>query len=307
MKQGVKLIDNSINQYQLGSILKEMFADSSFSQISIATGYWDLPGMVEISDELKYFLERENTTFRLLLGEEPSVKAYQVIDPEKVDPNFPQKYLKKDLEHLELKPEYQKVIDLLTQNLEKTASGFSKVQIKVYKKNFLHAKCYIFGSETENAVGIIGSSNFTKQGLVGNLELNALEDDGRIVNYQRLNDIQHPSHRSWFENIWNDSEEWNQQFTEEILGLSQFGNLSYSPYEVYIRILYELYGDDNINRLQKLITSRNLAFENRLRSFLKINDQQVNIDLLDTLAIQSVHLVKDEAIIPQPDPVMWYG
>ena len=69
----------------------------------------------------------------------------------------------------------------------------------------------------------------------------------------------------------------------------------------------ERYSADNINRLQKLITSRNLAFENRLRSFLKINDQQVSIDLLDTLAIQSVHLVKDETTVPQPDPVMWYG
>ena len=59
--------------------------------------------------------------------------------------------------------------------------------------------------------------------------------------------------------------------------------------------------------MQKLITSRNLAFENRLRSFLKTNDQQVNVDLLDTLAIQSIHLVKDEATEPQPDPVMWYG
>ncbi len=55
----------------------------------------------------------------------------------------------------------------------------------------------------------------------------------------------------------------------------------------------------------KLITSRNLAFENRLRSFLKTNDQQVSIDLLDTLAIQSVHLVKDEATVTQPDTVMW--
>ena len=38
-----------------------------------------------------------------------------------------------------------------------------------------------------------------------------------------------------------------------------------------------------------------------------INEGQVSIDLLDTLAIQSVHLVKDEAKVAQPDPVMWYG
>jgi hypothetical protein len=69
----------------------------------------------------------------------------------------------------------------------------------------------------------------------------------------------------------------------------------------------ERYSAGNINRLQKLITSRNLAFENRLRSLLKSNEGKVNVDLLNTLAIQSVYLVKDEAAIPQPEPVMWYG
>ena len=67
MKQGLKLIDNSSNDYQLGSTLKELVANKSFSQISIATGYWDLPGMVMIYDELKVFLERDNTSLRLLL------------------------------------------------------------------------------------------------------------------------------------------------------------------------------------------------------------------------------------------------
>jgi hypothetical protein len=47
MKKGIKLIDNSSNEYQLGSVLKELIQDKSYSQISIATGYWDLPGMVD--------------------------------------------------------------------------------------------------------------------------------------------------------------------------------------------------------------------------------------------------------------------
>ncbi|MBL0047513.1 MAG: DEAD/DEAH box helicase family protein [Bacteroidetes bacterium] len=302
MKQRIKLIDNSISEYQLGSILKELLADNSYSQISIATGYWDLPGMVEIFAELEKYLDRENITFRLLLGEEPSIKSYQVKNPETVDPNFPQKYLKKDLEDLELKPEFQKVIDLLTKFLEKTASGFSKLQIKVYKQNFLHAKCYIFGSETENAVGIIGSSNFTKQGLSGNLELNALEDDGRIVNYQRLNNMQHPSHRSWFENIWNESEDWNLQFNQEILGLSQFGKLSYSPYEVYIRLLYELYGDD-IELEEKIKLEDGFEKKNTLTTFQqesvrkainRLNDKRIGMCLVgDSVGLGKSYIARD--------------
>jgi len=103
MINSLKLIDNSTGQYQLGEVLRELVKDNSYSQIAIATGYWDLPGMVEIYDELKSFLERENTSFRLLLGEEPSVKAYQVKNPAKQDPDFPEKYLKKDLEDLQVK------------------------------------------------------------------------------------------------------------------------------------------------------------------------------------------------------------
>ena len=48
-----------------------------------------------------------------------------------------------------------------------------------------------------------------QKGLVGNLELNAVEDNNGTVNYRRLNINQHPSHRSWFEELWNDSEDWN--------------------------------------------------------------------------------------------------
>lgn len=242
MKNGLKLIDNSSNEYQLGEVLRELIKDSSYSQIAIATGYWDLPGMVEIYDELKTFLERENTSFRLLLGEEPSVRAYQVKNPVKQDPDFPEKYLKRDLEELQLKEEFQKVADLLGKYLNEENSG--KLQIKVYRKNFLHAKCYIFGTDEENAVGIIGSSNFTKQGLFGNLELNQFEDNNATVNFIRKNLSQHPSHRSWFEDLWNESEDWSGVFKEEILELSKHGNVCFSAYEMYIHALYRIYGQD---------------------------------------------------------------
>jgi ERCC4-related helicase len=242
MKKGIKLIDNSSNEYQLGTVLKELIIDKSYSQISIATGYWDLPGMVEILPELSQFLERENISFRLLLGEEPSVKAYQVKNPAQQDPDFPEKYLKKDLENLQLKEEFQNVADLLGKYINETNTG--KIQIRVYKMNFLHAKCYIFGTDSENAVGIIGSSNFTKQGMFGNLELNQFEDNNATVNFLRKNLIQHPSHRSWFEELWNNSEDWSKTFKEEILALSKHGGICFSAYEMYIHALYRIYGQD---------------------------------------------------------------
>ncbi len=251
MKKGIKLIDNSSNEYQFGCVLKELINDTFFSEISIATGYWDLPGMVGIYEELSSFLERDNITFRILLGEEPSVKAYQVRNPAKQDPGFPEKYLKKDLENLQLKEEFQKIANLLGNYMNESNTG--KIQIKVYRKNFLHAKCYIFGTDAENAVGIIGSSNFTWQGMFGNLELNQFEDNNATVNFIRKNLTQHPSHRTWFEELWNNSEDWSQTFKEEILALSKHGGTCFSPYEMYIHALYRIYGQDLLDEKENKV------------------------------------------------------
>ena len=240
MKIGLKLLDNSSNEYLTGNIIKELIISDTYTEISVATGYWDLPAMVLIYEELKSYLERNNTTFRLLLGEEPSVKSYQVKNPKKQDPGFPEKYIKRDLEDLKLKDEFQKVADLLGMYLKENNTG--KLQVKVYRKTFLHAKCYIFGSEEENAIGIIGSSNFTKQGLAGNLELNQIEDNNATVNFIRKNNSQHPSHRTWFEALWNESDDWSLTFKEEILALSKHGGVCFSPYEMYIHSLYRIYG-----------------------------------------------------------------
>jgi len=286
MKQGLKLIDNSSSEYQLGSVLKELISNKSFTQISIATGYWDLPGMVEIYDELKEYLDRGNTTFRLLLGEEPSVRAYQVKNPVKQDPDFPEKYLKKDLEDLQLKEEFQKVADLLSKYIGQK----NKLDIRVYRKNFLHAKCYIFGSDEENAIGIIGSSNFTKQGLFGNLELNQFEDNNATVNFVRKNLSQHPSHRSWFEDLWNASEEWSKTFSEEVLDLSKHGGVCYSAYEMYIHALYRIYGQDLLDEKENKVSIDDPTTGKP--QLLKFQIQNAN-SLIKKLERQSVAMLSD--------------
>lgn len=283
-----KLIDNSAPQFQLSAVIKELIRGQHYTEISIATGYWDMPGMVEVYEELVDFLARPDTSFRLLLGEEPSVKAYQVKNPALQDPDFPEKYLKKDLEELQLKEEFQQVATLLSKYMNDDNSG--KIKIKVYRKNFLHAKCYIFGSDLENAVGIIGSSNFTKQGISGNLELNQLEDNNATVNFVRKNLSQHPSHRSWFEDLWNDSEDWTKLFREEILLLSKHGNICYSPYEMYIHALYRIYGQDLADEKDNKV-SENVP-ESGKPQLLTFQIQNAN-SLIKKLERQAVAMLSD--------------
>lgn len=231
-----KILDNSATSFEVKSFLSENLSSGKFTQFSVATGYWDLPAVLELKPALENFLSNNLfSEIRFLIGEEPKIRISQL------DTSFPEKYLKADLSDLPFKPEFKEVVEFITKYIET-----GRIKIKLYKKSFLHAKCYILGSEAENAIGIIGSSNFTRSGLIGNTELNDVEYDHRIVNYIPKVDNQDPSHRSWFEKLWNDEEtiEWSEQFKIEILGLSKFGNLSYSPFELYIKILYEIYGED---------------------------------------------------------------
>jgi hypothetical protein len=251
------LIDNSTDALKMLSVLKKCIADKSFSEIMIATGYWDLPGMVVIYDELKAFLERENTTFRLIIGKEPVVRLYQQSEPTPKD-DFPGQYLKKDINALALTSDYQKVVNLLLDYCNSDIDN-SKLQIKIYgqgaEEQFLHAKCYIFKG-VESACGLIGSSNFTQKGLEDNAELNYLETDGLRVSSTQVAVANTKSHLMWFEEKWQRSVDWNHTFLEEVLKPSPLGKKvqeekekaqaevkELTPYEVYIKFLQCQWGD----------------------------------------------------------------
>lgn len=235
-----KLLDNSTEDFSMRGRLADLLSSNKYAEFSIATGYWDLPSLVDLYDELIAFLSNPENRIRLLIGEEPTVASYQVKSQAQQNPAFPQRYIKKDLEDLDLTPEYRKAAELIAK-FSAGDSSKAQFQIRIYRKNFLHAKCYILGTESQNAVGILGSSNFTRQGLSGNLELNHFESDNSTVNFIPKNSDQHPSHRSWFENLWNDAEDWTGQFRQELISLSKHGDTCYSPYEMYIHALYRIY------------------------------------------------------------------
>jgi ERCC4-related helicase len=224
-----KIIDNKRK-----SLLDAIVAASKVhTELSIATGYWDLEAMRET---LPYLRKYEK--IRLLIGREPLIPRHQLEKPEL---DYPDQDFKFDLSMLAPESDLR---DTVTEIKEWTASG--KLEVRVYRKNFLHAKCYIFGSyESDEAIGIIGSSNFTRNGLTHNSELNALESDHRVVVFQPKNDKQEVGHLFWFDELWNDetTELWNEQFGA-ILESSPVGDKLFSPYETYIKTLYELYKEE---------------------------------------------------------------
>ncbi len=237
--------------------LKQCIADPECLTIKIATGYWDIPGMELVLDELKGFLEREGTSVQLLIGSDPVVRAYQLQHPLAHDARFPQDYIKRDIRELQVSENYVEVVKLLLKYCIDEGRE-PKFHIRIYKygeereARFLHAKCYIFKSQ-DKSVGIIGSSNFTKQGLEGNAELNYLETDGAIVTAQPQEGSASKGHLCWFDSLWVQAVDWNFEFLEEVLKPAAIGRAgrealriehrNITPYELYIKYLQVQFGD----------------------------------------------------------------
>lgn len=224
-----KIIDN--NRKKLADVLADVA--QQHTELSVATGYWDLDGMKLLLPYLKNY-----SKIRLLIGREPLIPRHKMMQPEL---DYPDQDFKFDLSMISPESGLKEVV---TEIKEYIANG--KLEVRVYRKNFLHAKCYIFGSyDSSEAVGVIGSSNFTKNGLTQNMELNALESDHRVVVFQPKTEEQEVGHLYWFDQFWNDetTEEWNKEFST-LLGTSPVGDELYSPYETYIKTLYELYREE---------------------------------------------------------------
>lgn len=269
------LIDNSTGNLSMTSILRRCIAAEGLKEIKIATGYWDIPGIALVVEQLRSFLEREDSKLKIVIGREMFVYANQVLSP-LVDASFPQDFMKQDIERLNdnIKPEYQETVRLLLSGCE---SG--KIEIRKYEKDaegnpqFLHSKCYIFNGVSPEgekfANGIIGSSNFTEQGLTnfdknkGNRELNYLETNKQIVNFHDEEDTTCKGHNQWFDEIWELATPWNEDYLEQVLKPAKITKelppekpviTPLTPYEAYIRLLSDRFGklmDDDMEAMLK--------------------------------------------------------
>jgi HKD family nuclease len=118
-----------------------------------------------------------------------------------------------------------------------------RVKVRVYTKGRLHAKAYIFDygqtfdaqsrplPKKDNGSAIVGSSNLTLAGLTQNSELNV----------KVFGDTNHAELTEWFKRLWEDAKEFDDALMQE-LGQS-WAMAKVTPYEVYLKALYELVKD----------------------------------------------------------------
>lgn len=114
-----------------------------------------------------------------------------------------------------------------------------KLEIRVYRAEKIHAKLYIMsypeGNKDDGRV-ITGSSNFSKAGLINNLEFNVeLKDQG---------DFKFAHEK--FEELWKDAVDVSEDYIATIQKDTWLTN-NITPYELYLKFLYE-YLKEQINQ-----------------------------------------------------------
>ncbi len=111
-----------------------------------------------------------------------------------------------------------------------------KLEIRAYPSQNIHAKLYIMTfaeSDRDKGRVITGSSNFTKAGLVDNLEFN--------VELKTIADYEFAKNK--FEELWSDSVDISEKYIETIMNKTWL-NQNITPYELYLKFLYEYFKDE---------------------------------------------------------------
>ena len=201
----------------------------------IATAYFSPEGFARIAPAIAPI-----PSIKLLLGTDPiadNERWHKKLD--ETENRFVMRRLRESLKNQEeaLRTERDHIPfsrrsgDTVKQLVASLRAG--NMEVRRYEKNFLHAKAYIFTPANESDYGkseavIAGSSNLTAAGLSSNLELNLGRYDTETV----------VKATTWFDNLWSEGSPFDlAAFFEEIFEPK-------TPFEIFLRVLWELYGDE---------------------------------------------------------------
>lgn len=216
------IVDNSTEQQSVKEYLTDWCKVSK--QMDIATGYLEIGGLLALDTHWQKL-----DKIRIILGNEMTKYTRDVID------KAVEVLISRFNDSIDTEHEKNEFLIGVPAILEAMKSG--KIECRVYDKNKFHAKAYItyFRDENRNqfiqamnvpiGYALVGSSNFTKAGLTQNIELNV----------QVSNDVDQL--QKWFDDHW----ERGEDITTAVLNVIENHVKEFSPYDVYIRSMYEYF------------------------------------------------------------------
>jgi len=220
--------------------LKERFEvlikDTKFFDCLV--GYFFISGFHAIYKSL------ENAEkIRILIGISTSKQTYDLL---KTAPQDRQQSIQ--FSHAETKQEIEEPVEKEmadsedNQKVEEGVVKFKewirsdKLEIRAYPSQNIHAKLYIMTfTEGDRDVGrvITGSSNFTRAGLVDNLELNV----------ELKNRADYEFAKQKFDELWRNSVDVSENYIKTIENKTWL-NQNITPYQLYLKFLYEYFKDE---------------------------------------------------------------
>ncbi|MFQ5851857.1 MAG: helicase, partial [Candidatus Binatia bacterium] len=263
------VIDNQT--HRLADVLSGILAEHKGRSLDVATAYFTVGGFGLVKEGLSHL-----GSFRLLLGAEPSSGEQVGLRP---NPLVVKGLIRRDLEDLPFDEATLRLVEDLIAYLRRDS-----VQVRLHDKGFLHAKCWLFYSDRPGQqilfdrfrpiLAIVGSSNFTIPGLTSNRELNLahkvlleaseVKDPDATQAVSWLSDTK-PSEQimvenrrllksevgaraiidleGWYERQWVDAVDFKEELIA-LLDASKFGRKEYTPYQVYMKALYEYFKDE---------------------------------------------------------------
>ena len=233
----------------------------STDRARFAVGYFFLTGFTSIAKELQNLTE-----LRLLIGNtstretiEQLAEAYRELsaienaaeelayssrEKRRVRAGDTAKNLRGCIESMPQTDESEQLIRTLVDMIVS-----KKLKVRVYTKDRLHAKAYIFDYKQgyETGTSIVGSSNLTLAGLTSNTELNVVVPGN--ANQEQL--------RNWFDELWDEADDFDKSLMEEMQ--ASWALATVPPYDIYMKTLYELVKerleqeDDSISPIDALM------------------------------------------------------
>ena len=100
------------------------------------------------------------------------------------------------------------------------------VEVRRLEDRFLHGKAFLVSDRSHGVMA--GSSNFTRAGLTSNVELNLGNYSPHVVRQVR----------DWFEELWVEAAGY------DLAGVFAPRLEPHAPYLIFLRMLWEMYGDD---------------------------------------------------------------
>jgi len=235
MNPGLSFITNEENQS-----LKERFGVliRNSSSFDCLVGYFYSSGFHAVYPSLE-----KTEKIRILIGIGTGRQTFEMI--EKANRQTQTVF---DFSHAETKQEIENLVEQeMTEsednrNVEDGVNTFinwirnGKLEIKAYPSRKIHAKIYIMtfpdGYMDQGRV-ITGSSNFTRSGLVDNLEFN--------VELQRPEDYAFALNK--FNELWKNSVDVSEKYIQTIQTKTWLTQ-NITPYQLYLKFLYEYFKDE---------------------------------------------------------------